>query len=155
MAKKLIRSQYDEPNYDGAIQIDSSKPEENLTKQAFKEEADVNVIVGRYLKNGMPFPVGQEQFLDVSDVQDYQSALNLVRSAQETFNALPAEVRLEVGNDPTRFVERTLTDPEWAEKHGLATRKTQPPSQPSSAAPAASPGGQPGPKTPEGEGSKQ
>lgn len=154
MAKKLIRSQYDEPNFDGAISIDADDPKENLTKQSFKDEADVNIIVARYAKNGQPLPQAPGQFLDVSDVPEYQEALNRVQSIQATFAALPAEVRLEVGNDPEQFVARTLSDPEWAVKHGLATKRDQPPSQPASAAPAASPAGQAGPKdspnTPQG-----
>lgn len=88
-------------------QIKSSVGSVSLTKQSFKKECDVNFIIKQYVKNGIT-PHGNPSsasFLDVSNSSDYQSALNLVISANDAFNSLPSNIRKKFGNDPVNYIE--------------------------------------------------
>lgn len=129
------------------------------TKDSFKAECDVNNIVAKYKKTGqLPQLAGRQgKYGDFSDVPSYQEALERVRVAQESFDALPAQVRAECGNDPATFLER-VRDREWAKKHKLAL----PPSAPGLDATKGQPGGpvgtaatQPGASVPAPDGAKK
>jgi len=81
-----------------------SKP--SLTKQSFRDECDINNILRKFNVTGQ-LPIGsvQPQYGDFSGITDYQSALNAVMAAQDSFLALPAKVRAKFDNDPALFVE--------------------------------------------------
>lgn len=95
------------------------------TKQSFKDECDINVIMGRYLRTGiLPETLNQlnAQYGDVSDV-DFQSAMELVAGAQTLFNELPSSIRNRFQNDPGQFLAFTSDPknrPEMAEMGLLA-----------------------------------
>lgn len=79
--------------------------EPGLTQQHMREEADINTIVKRFgLGGSVPEGFRPPEFGDFSDVVDYQSALNAVRSAAQTFMELPAELRARFRNDPQEFM---------------------------------------------------
>lgn len=80
--------------------------EPSLTIQSAKDECDINLIIDRANKGIMP-AVNQSQprFADVSDVGDYQHALNVVMEADEAFMSLPSAVRDRFGNDPAQLLE--------------------------------------------------
>jgi len=82
------------------------------TKQEFREETDANVILKRYRASGFLPLTGKEPiFQDVSSgAIGYHAALTLVRRAEASFEAIPAEIRSACGNDAQRFVA-LLTDP--------------------------------------------
>lgn len=81
-------------------------PAEGLTKQSFKEDADINVIVKRFgITGALPENVRTPQYGDFTAAVDYQSALNAVIAAQESFMSMPADVRARFGNDPGAFVD--------------------------------------------------
>jgi len=76
------------------------------TQQSSIEEADINTIVRRFGVTGqLPQGLRMPSYGDFSGVWDYQTAQNALRSAQEAFNALPAEVRDLFSNDPGEFLE--------------------------------------------------
>lgn len=77
------------------------------TKQEFRDECDVNVLMKRYERTGVPpnARIGNPQYVDCADLPDYMTSLQIVRDAHESFEALPARVRSEFDNDPARFVE--------------------------------------------------
>lgn len=108
-------------------------PEEGMTKQSFKEECDINVLLARYEKAGFLPPFDGMQFGDFSDVPTFQEAFEIVRVAEDQFAALPAQVRAECGHDPAQFL-RKVQDPEFVKKHNLGV---SPPSQPDSGLKAA------------------
>lgn len=84
----------------------SFSPAERLTKQEFAEECDINTIVRRFgLTGELPQNVRAPQYGDFSDALDYRSALDAVMAANESFMAMPAEVRKRFGNDPAEFVD--------------------------------------------------
>lgn len=78
----------------------------SLTQQQFKEEADINTIVDRFMKSGvLPTPVNMPQYVDYEGVFDFQSAMNVVRAADENFMRLDAKVRARFNNSPQEFLE--------------------------------------------------
>jgi phage internal scaffolding protein len=76
------------------------------TQQHFRDECDINRILERFNVTGQ-LPIGsvQPQYGDFSGITDYQSALNAVMAAQDSFLELPAKVRARFDNDPALFVE--------------------------------------------------
>jgi phage internal scaffolding protein len=76
------------------------------TKQSFRDECDINNILRQFNVTGqLPLGSVQPQYGDFSGITDYQSALNAVMAAQDSFLALPAKVRARFDNDPAYFVE--------------------------------------------------
>lgn len=76
--------------------------------QAFLEEADVNNVILRFAGTGELPPrlnAAQAEFLDVSEMPDFHTALNTAQAAQAAFDALPASVRAFVNHDPAQLVE--------------------------------------------------
>lgn len=78
----------------------------SLTQQQFKEESDINTIVDRFMKTGhLPDPVSMPQYVDYEGVFDFQSAMNVVRQADENFMRMDAKVRARFHNSPQEFLE--------------------------------------------------
>lgn len=109
MKAPFVRSAY---NYDrsqasksaGLFFDEMSEP--SLTVQSQKDEADINVLVKRFGVTGhLPQSVRAPSFGDFTGVNDFQSAMNAIREAQESFDAMPADVRARFHNDPQEFVE--------------------------------------------------
>lgn len=80
--------------------------EVSMTRQEMADECDVNKIMAQYKKYGTISHVMQvaPQYGDFADLPDFQEALGIFARAQESFSALPAEVRKEFDNDPAKFV---------------------------------------------------
>lgn len=98
----------------GRVQFSSDEP--SMTKQSFKDECDVNVIMKRFERTGiLPTPIGGEpRYLDVSAV-DYVEAMREVANARTLFEELPARLRDRFENDPQRMLE-FLEDPKNVEE---------------------------------------
>lgn len=96
----------------------------SLTQQHFKEGADINKIVARSQRAGMLPPNNKiPQYLDVSSLEDYQTSLNKVITAQNIFDGLPSKIRSRFKNDPSQMIA-FLSDPEnldEAVRLGMAT----------------------------------
>mgnify|MGYP003382125878 CR=1 FL=1 len=89
----------------GTISIESINTEPTLTQQQFKEQCDINNIIKHYTQTGeLPLSNKVGQFLDVSNVQDYQTALQTVFEAQHAFDALPSSIRSRFENDPNQLL---------------------------------------------------
>ena len=95
---------YDRDKNSDSAKLVFSKP--SRTQQHFRAECDINTILERFNITGQ-LPVGsvQPQYGDFSGITDYQSALNAVMSAQDSFLELPAKIRARFDNDPALFVE--------------------------------------------------
>jgi len=81
--------------------------DESLTKQAFKEDCDINHIFKKWKKDGILTHVNRYQgrYEDVSSYQSYEDSLNTIMRAEEAFGSLPADVRKRFDNDPGVFLE--------------------------------------------------
>lgn len=111
MKVPFMRSPY---NYDRDVASDESGidcPEPTLAQQQFKDEADINVILERFGRTGeLIAPVRVPQYGDFSQVNDFHTAMNAVRAAQEGFDAMPASIRARFNNDAGRFVDFVMDD---------------------------------------------
>lgn len=78
---------------------------ESMTKQSFKDDCDINLIIKRARLQGIvPRMVNlQAIYGDVSGI-DFQAAVDLVRRSEELFAELPAQVRARFHNDPAAFL---------------------------------------------------
>ncbi len=81
--------------------------EKSLTKQAMKDECDINKIMAQMQKTGMTDHVNTHQgnYGDFTEVQDYQTSMNQVIAARDAFETLPAKVRARFRNSPAEFFE--------------------------------------------------
>lgn len=71
------------------------------TKQSFKNECDINTIVGRFAKTGvLSHTHGREPIWGDVEAMDFQGAMQLVANAREDFAALPSKLRDRFHNDP-------------------------------------------------------
>lgn len=105
-SKVVIRSPYDPV---ARVVLDCSQSQD-MAKQSFKDECEVNNIVRRYEMGGeLPAFSGEPLYADVSGME-FQGMMDVVASAQAAFEALPAEVRRRFANDPREFVE-FVSDP--------------------------------------------
>lgn len=76
------------------------------TKQAFKDECDINLIIKRQ-QEGVPgthFNAKEPKFGDFSEGTDLKSAIDGVQQAREDFAKLPASVRAAAGNKPEQML---------------------------------------------------
>lgn len=96
-------------NYDMNAASDESAiacHDPSLTVQSQRDEADINVLVKRFGITGvMPQNVRLPEYADFDSVFDFQSAMNAARTAQESFDLMPADVRARFGNSPQAFFE--------------------------------------------------
>lgn len=78
----------------------------SLTQQQFRDETDINTIVATFMKTGhLPDQVSMPQYVDYEGVFDFQSAMNVVRAADENFMRMDAKVRARFHNSPQEFLE--------------------------------------------------
>lgn len=80
-----------------------------LTQQQFRDECDINRIVKNATRGIAPrFQArGVPQYGDFSQVPDLMGAYELVQRAEAAFMNLPAELRLELDNDPANINQLT------------------------------------------------
>jgi len=76
------------------------------TKQAFKDECDINNIMGRYIASGEIPALNQTapQYLDTTGLE-FQQAMEFVAGAQSMFEELPSSIRNRFQNDPASFLD--------------------------------------------------
>ena len=81
------------------------------TKQAFKDETDINRILSRAQKTGTISHINKYQgmYADFSDFDFLESELKLAKG-REVFDALPSEIRTEFGQSPAAFF-KYVNDP--------------------------------------------
>jgi phage internal scaffolding protein len=101
----------------------------SLTQQQFAVEADINNIVDTFMKTGsLPNPVSMPQYVDYEGVFDFQTAMNVIRQADENFMRMDAKIRARFHNSPQEFLE-FFADPgnrDEAVRLGLAVPSEQP-----------------------------
>lgn len=82
--------------------------DKSRTKQSFKKECDINVIVKKAKSTSLPLDLitntKKPVFGDFSSELTYQDSLNKIKEAEAQFNSLPSEVRKEFDNDPAKLL---------------------------------------------------
>lgn len=109
-------------------------PDPSRTRQEFRDECDINVLMKKYERDGLLAHVREfnGQYGDFTNVpQSYQDACNQIIAAQEMFMSIPAEVRAKFDNDPGKFLELVESDPEGEKLYelGLTRADFLPPSK--------------------------
>lgn len=88
--------------------------QESMTRQSEKDEADINVVMERFMRTGqLPLtknPVFQQAQFGNASAPQYDQALMIVKQAKEAFSQLPADLRHEFHNDPYKL-QKFLLDP--------------------------------------------
>lgn len=97
------------------------------TKQEFRDECDIGMIVKRLLKTGIaPQMKEPPMYGDFTQVEDYQTAVSRINEAAEDFAKLPALTREYFGNDPMELIE-FLSDPNNQQRaYDLGLSNTEP-----------------------------
>ncbi|WNK13267.1 MAG: internal scaffolding protein [Microvirus sp.] len=99
------------------------------TQQQFKDECDINIILERFGVTGhLPLVATQPMSGDFTGVEDYHSAIESVRAANENFLSLPSKVREKFFNKPEFFVDFCLNPAniDAVRELGLAPRPPEP-----------------------------
>lgn len=122
------------------------------TKQAMKDECDINNIMKRYKTTGLITHVKQNpgEYADVSEVSDYRTSLNRIKNAEKNFSRLPATLRARFDNNVADFLDFASNPDNLEEmtKLGIIPKGKEP-----AAAPAPDPKKEPPPTS--GEGSNE
>ncbi len=108
------------------VTVDASVPV--MTKQSFKNSTDINKIVGKFVKAGMTPQLPADTTFGFAPPYTFHEALELIRTADDYFEKLPAEARTKFDNDPGEFlafVEDPENIPELA-KMGLIDAREAP-----------------------------
>ncbi|AXH75125.1 MAG: internal scaffolding protein [Microviridae sp.] len=96
------------------------------TKQSFKDECDINVLMRRYEVSGvLPQDVSTSTYGDFSDAPSFMEAQNVLARANAQFASLPARVRDRFGNDPAVFLEFIAEDANYDEALKLGLLKSE------------------------------
>lgn len=112
------------PKLSPGISFDPNDPNANRTKQAYRDECDINKIMERYeLVGELPNTLGSPtpSFGDFTTVVDYHTACNAVRNAETAFMTLPGALRARFANDPQNLLAflADSSNREEAEELGL------------------------------------
>lgn len=133
MSKVFLRSPY---NYDmdaATLETALACDEPSLAIQSAAEECDINTIVRRFgLTGQLPDQVAMPQSGDYAGVGDFQSAMNIVRQAEEEFMKVPADIRARFGHSPHEFSQFFENPDNYHEavRLGLAIKRPDPVSEP-------------------------
>lgn len=123
-AGHFVRTPYNYDTDEISDETGTYNNEKSITKQEFKDDADINVLVERFEKAGeLPPQLTWPDQTEFMETYDYQTAMNVVVKAREAFMELPAKARARFENDPQKFM-RFMEDPEnqdEAIKLGIAT----------------------------------
>ncbi|AXH74242.1 MAG: internal scaffolding protein [Microviridae sp.] len=122
----FIRNPYNYSREQASIDTGLMCMDKSRAQQNQKEEADINTIVKRFgLTGQLPMAKRLPEYGDFTGINDYHTALNEVRKAEQSFMQLPAELRKRFDNDPAEFLEFVMDDKnrEEAEKLGLVPKK--------------------------------
>lgn len=104
-------------------QLEEDKVRGSRTQQQFKDDANLNVIMQRYVKSNPRDPhgfalamqIGTGESGDATSTLTLADALNLVNEGTDRFMELPSDLRDRFGNDPVKL-ESFLRNPENQEE---------------------------------------
>lgn len=101
----FIRSPF---NYDGDVVsfktgVDLSDSP-SRTQQHFRDECDINVLVARFARTGVPEAPEAPPLAVFDEVFDFQSAQQALIDANRAFMQLPSNLRARFQNDPGQFL---------------------------------------------------
>lgn len=78
----------------------------SMTRQSEAEACDINFIMRRYEQTGIPPEFRPGDYLDVSEMPDYRTALDQIEAARALFGKMPLAVRKAFNQDPAEFLDQ-------------------------------------------------
>lgn len=90
------------------VRVQFMNRDPSLTEQSHKIDCDINHIVRHYGREELERRMAMDPGLFTGDYippQDLMQSIEIVRSAEEQFNALPATVRAKFNNSPVNFLQ--------------------------------------------------
>lgn len=101
----FVRSPYSHDRRAVALAVGVKCETPSRAVQSGKEDADINVIVKRFMKTGvMPQRVSIAALTGFVTPLEYRDAMDRVVEARERFASLPASVRKRFENDPAQLL---------------------------------------------------
>ena len=105
MSKKIKERRVKNP-YERTRVVTKVKERRTKAVQSERKSADINNIVARAYQTGqLPVLMGRQHIEQLPDVESYQDAMNKVVFAQQQFERLPAAIRDEFDNDPSKMLQ--------------------------------------------------
>ena len=127
MRKVFVRSPFNYDRNEVSRETGLDTGPDSPTQQSFKDEVDINTIVRRFGVTGeLPIVSSPPTFRNFEGIFDYQSAMNAIRQAEESFAEMPAEVRKRFHNNPQEFVEFCSDEKNLEEMRKLGLAKPAP-----------------------------
>lgn len=124
MSRKQV---YQKP--DGSIGVRTlPKPGAMEAQQQFKDKCNINEIMRKYHKTGMIDHLRRSpgQYADLTQIKDYDAALNTVINARQSFMTLPSEVRSRFQNEPQALINFLQDEKNYEEGVKLGLLKARP-----------------------------
>jgi len=117
---------------DGSIGVKTMPREGDVeAQQQFKEKVNINNIMKKYHATGMIDHLRRQpgSYADLTSIKDYDTALNTVITARESFMTLPSDVRQRFGNNPQAVLDFLKEEKNYEEglKLGLIKPRPVPP----------------------------
>lgn len=90
---------------------------ESIVQQQWEPETKIDYLLRKYSSQGFnPYaPSMPADFLDVSELGDFQDQQNKLLDAQDYFDSLPSHIRLQFQNNPSELIS-FLLNPKNKEK---------------------------------------
>lgn len=127
MKPPFVRSPYNYDTDDASMQTGLRCKDPTLAQQQFQEECDINTIVERFHLTGeMPQLQQLPAYDDYHGIFDFQTAMNSIRKANETFMELPAKLRARFHNEPQEFLEFCANEENHDEARKLGILRPEP-----------------------------
>lgn len=125
--KVFIRSPYNYDRRAAALAVGVKCETESRAVQSGKEDANINVIVKRFLKTGvMPQRLSVAALTGFVTPLEYRDAMDRVVEAKERFASLPAVVRKRFENDPAQLLAACQDPSRVAELRELGILEPEP-----------------------------
>lgn len=110
------------------LRVQIKFPEKGRTKQSFRKECDINLIMSRYVKTGQIQHLNfREAKYDFASSRSFTESMQIMKDADALFSDLPAIMRARFGNNPKlflEFVENPANRPEMADLGLLSEEAT-------------------------------
>lgn len=114
----------------GTVKVTTINDLPSRTQKQFKDKVNINSIMAKYRKTGLIEHVRKTpgKYMDLTKLPDYQTALQTVIHAQNTFETIPANIRKRFNNDPAELISflGDSKNMEEAIKLGLVVKKPEP-----------------------------
>jgi len=93
------------------VRVATSYPTPTLTKQSFRDECDVNMIVRKFERTGeLPVGPAAATYADVSNTPDFQNQMDRIAHVRSEFDDLEVHQKMAFNNDPEQLLA-ALDDP--------------------------------------------